>query len=319
MSRQSYRTYSGAFGRFIMTFLKKASLIVLQGICGVVALCPWFVIYALADTTFFFIYYIIRYRRKVVDANLAECFPDMSVAQRNDVARRFYRNFADIIFETVKLLHISDDDVLERMQFDDIAVMQRLIDQKRPIAIYFAHTGNWEWAPSVTLHLNAPGVDFGQVYRPLRNEVMDKLMLGIRSRFGSVSYPKATVFRSLFRQAREGVLTVTGFMSDQKPSHGDPTLPVLFLNRPTAMITGTETLARRLHMAAVYWDMEKLSRGHYRIRCRLLADDVARTPEHEVTMQYARMLQQTIKRNPAIWLWTHKRWKIPVVGHVSQL
>ena len=65
-------------------------------------------------------------------------------------------------------------------------------------------------------------------------------------------------------------------------------------------------------MAAVYWDMYKISRGHYKIVTRVIADNVADTGKGDVTRQYAAMLQQTIERNPAIWLWTHKRWKIPV-------
>lgn len=301
-----------------MSFLQNILYHCLYALCKLIALCPWCVIYALADCVCFLLYHIVRYRRSTVADNLAACFPDRTAAERKSIEKQFYRNFCDLIFETVKLLHVSDDDMRRRMQFDDVEVIQQLIDAGRPVAIYFAHTGNWEWAPSVTLHLGGDVV-FGQVYRPLRNPVMDKLMLAIRSRFGSVSYPKATVFRSLFRDSRAGQLTVTGFMSDQKPSHGDPTLPVMFLNRPTAMITGTETLARRLNMAAVYWDMSKPSRGHYRIRCRLIATDVAATPKHEVTMEYARMLRNTIENNPAIWLWTHKRWKIPVEGPVSPL
>ncbi len=42
------------------------------------------------------------------------------------------------------------------------------------------------------------------------------------------------MLRELIRLRRDGMLNVTGFMSDQKPSHGDPALPLMFLNRPTA-------------------------------------------------------------------------------------
>lgn len=65
------------------------------------------------------------------------------------------------------------------------------------------------------------------------------------------------MFRDLLRFRRDNLLSITGFMSDQKPSHGDPTYITDFLNHPTAMITGTETLGRRLDMAIVYWDMCK--------------------------------------------------------------
>ena len=65
-------------------------------------------------------------------------------------------------------------------------------------------------------------------------------------------------------------------------------------------------------MAAVYWDMTKLGRGHYNISIRLIAENVADTEPMAVTAEYTRLLQATIERQPSIWLWTHKRWKIPV-------
>ncbi len=276
---------------------------------------PLRVLYLFADVFFVLLYHVVRYRRGVVDGNLVQCFPEKDLQERRRIARSFYRNFADYIVETVKLLHIGDDEIRRRMVFDNLGLLHAHIAAGRSVAVYFGHAGNWEWAPSVTLHMQAAGDEaarFAQVYRPLSNGAVDALMLRLRSRFGSVSLPKATVFRSLAMWRAKDIVSVTGFMSDQKPSHGDPTVPLLFLGRPTAFISGTETLARRLGMAAIYWDMEKTSRGHYRITCRPLADNVAETAPGEITRSYAAMLEKTITRNPAIWLWTHKRWKHPV-------
>lgn len=278
------------------------------------AFLPLRALYLLSDFIYIILYYIIRYRKRVVDDNLRQCFPDMTVGRRKAVARQFYRNFADYIFETIKLFHISDREMERRMIFENAEVIDRLVAEGRSVAVYFSHCGNWEWAPSITLHSHTDGVRtaFCQVYRPLKNRAFDSLMLMLRSRFGSVSLPKTTVLRRLIALRRDGFITVTGFMSDQKPSHGDPTLPLLFFGRPTAFITGTEELARRMKMAAVYWDMYKDSRGYYRIVTRVIAGDVSETAPGEVTRAYASMLQDTIMRNPSIWLWTHKRWKIPV-------
>lgn len=278
-----------------------------------VALLPLRALYVLADAAYFLIYKVVRYRRGVVRENLAKCFPELTTAQRLDIERRFYRNFADVAVETIKLLHISDDEMRRRMEFVDVDLIDRLVASGRDVAVYFSHCGNWEWAPSVTLHAaHHHGVDYCQVYRPLRSRTFDALMLHIRGRFGSSSFPKATVLRDLIKLRRTDVRTVTGFMSDQKPSHGDDIHVVRFLNHPTAVITGTEQLGRRLKMAAVYWDVYKPSRGHYRIVTRVITDDIATTEPMSVTDTYANMLEETIRRNPAIWLWTHKRWKHPV-------
>ncbi len=292
----------------------------LSSLLRAVAHLPLGVLYVLADFMFLLIYYVARYRRKVVDSNLASCFPEMSASGRVSVRRQFYRNFADSIVETVKLFHISDAEISRRMVFDNVEIIDKLTASRRPVAVYFSHCGNWEWAPSVTLRAShTPDVVFCQVYRPLRSTTFDAIMLEARSRFGSVSLPKATVLRSLISFARDGKITVTGFMSDQKPSHGDPTVPLMFLNRPTAFISGTETLAAKMRMGAVYWDMYKTGRGRYRVVCRSLADDASQLPKGELTRRYAAALQKTIQRNPSIWLWTHKRWKIPVTGPVMPL
>jgi KDO2-lipid IV(A) lauroyltransferase len=108
-------------------------------------------------------------------------------------------------------------------------------------------------------------------------------------------------------------------MSDQKPSHGDTVHVVNFLNRPTAVITGTETLARRLRMAVVYLDMTKISRGHYNITVNVMADDAALTQPFFITDKYFKLLENTIKRDPSIWLWTHNRWKNPIPGYPETL
>lgn len=276
---------------------------------------PFGILYGIADVLFFIIYYVVRYRRKTVEKNIADSFPEMSAKERRKVIRQFYRNFADYVVETLKLEHVSDEEIKQRMTFENVELIDRLMDEGKSIVAYFSHTGNWEWAPSVTLWTrHRPEVDavFAQVYRPLRNKFFDQYFLHLRSRFHPRSFPKSSVLRDLIRVRREGLPSITGFMSDQKPSHGDLIHVVDFLNHPTAIITGTEQLARRLEMAVVYWDMEKTSRGHYRITTRLIAENAAQTQPMEITDTYARMLETTIRRNPAIWLWTHKRWKHPV-------
>lgn len=271
--------------------------------------------YLLADIIYFFLYRVAGYRREVVRKNLASSFPEKSEKELRCIEKRFYHNFSDFIVEIFRLFHISDKKMSECMQFENVELIDKYLDEGRSIAVYFAHTFNWEWAPSVSLHTKlkpSDKVEFSQVYRPLKSGFADRLMLRLRSRFHSVGYPKSTTLRCLLKARKRGALTITGFMSDQHPSHGDPGHLTTFLNHPTLMITGTETLARKLDMAAVFWDMEKISRGHYKITVRPLADRVADTPEGEVTEKYTRMLEQTIMRDPAIWLWSHKRWKRPV-------
>ena len=279
---------------------------------GAVGHLPFRFLYGVADILFALAYYIVRYRRRLVARNLAESFPEKTPQELRRIEKQFYRDLADYAVETLKLAHISDAEMRRRMTFDGVGIIDESLARGRSVTVYFSHCFNWEWAPSITLHTAFPpdhGAVYGQVYRPLRNRWFDAMMLRIRSRFGSHSYPKKTVLRDLIREKRTGLPAMVGFMSDQKPSHGDTIHVVSFLNHPTAVITGTEALARRLDMAAIYWDMEKVSRGHYKITNRLISDRLADEPQYSITDRYAAMLEKTIMRDPAVWLWSHKRWK----------
>ncbi|MFG6391154.1 MAG: lysophospholipid acyltransferase family protein [Candidatus Amulumruptor sp.] len=276
---------------------------------------PLGVLYRISDLLAPIVYHVVRYRRKLVRRNLTESFPDKSSKEIRRIERQFYRNFTDNFIESIKLLGISDSEMRRRVVFEGMERVNEYFDQGKTIIAYFAHTANWEWAPSITLWTDKKldeEVVFAQVYRPLRNKRFDRLFLRLRSRFGSHSFKKATVMRDIIRLRRDGMPSITGFMSDQKPSHGDPGHITTFLNHPTAMISGTEQLARRLGAAVVYMDMVRTSRGHYRVRIIDMTPDASQTQSGELTEKYTSLLQQTIEADPSGWLWSHNRWKFPV-------
>lgn len=298
--------------------VKKASLMYLplQLLLASVARLPFGALYRLADLIYVLVYYIARYRRKTVLKNLKESFPEKNEAEITNICREFYSNFADYIVETIKLGHVTNRQIMKRMEIVGIETVDRLFSEGRSIIMMFSHCFNWEWATSITLWSRFKPSEktvYAQVYRHLDNDWFNNYFLKLRSRFGSVSFDKRMVLRNLVQLRRQGIKSITGFMSDQKPSHGDTAMHVVnFLNHPTAMITGTEILARKLDMAVLYWDVEKPARGHYRLTVRLLAEHPGKLPEFSITDQYASLLENTIRRTPSIWLWTHKRWKNPV-------
>lgn len=291
----------------------------IPGKCGwflvkALALLPLGALYIIADVIYFLAYHVTRYRTRVVKKHIADAFPELDESQRKRIIKDFYHNFADYIVETIKLAHISDDEMRRRMTFTNTRAITDLTDRGIPVMVLFSHCFNWEWAPSVTMWLDDPDgkIQFGQVYRPLKNKWMDERMLSLRSRFGSLSYPMMGVLRSLLTARREGKVTVTGFMSDQKPIWGDVRHVINFFNHPTPVLLGSEEMARKLKMGVVYWDMTKKRRGHYNIDMITVTDN-ADTIEQEwgMTDRYFELLTQTVRRQPALWLWSHKRWKYP--------
>ncbi len=276
---------------------------------------PWWVLYLHADVIYFVVYHLIGYRRKVVRQNLAECFPAKDDHERKAIEKQFYRHLADYFVETIKLLHIGDEQMRQRMVFHNAHVIDEALDNGQSIVLYAAHYGNWEWVTSVTLWFDSErhrdDVQ-GQVYQPLENEWFDNFFLKLRQRFNTVSISKNAILREMIRREREGRHLGIGFIADQHPLSNDEGHVLDFLNHPTAFITGAEAIGRKLHCRAAFFDVRKVRRGHYECTLVPLSDDIAAEPRGSITTRYARLLEQRINEAPAYWLWTHKRWKRPV-------
>lgn len=271
------------------------------------ALLPFKVLYILSDILYFWAYKVIRYRVKVVRENLKVSFPEKSEKERKKIERQFYHHFTDYFVETIKLLHISDKEIQERMEFKNVELVKDLMKDGNSSIMYLGHYGNWEWVTSINLLFD--DCLLGQIYRPLKNKIFDDIFLKIRSRFDSVSIAKNNTLRTIVNYKKQGQKILIGFMSDQTPAWNNIHYWTKFLNHDTAVFTGVERIAKQTGFSVTYLDITKVGRGKYTAVVKLITDNPKDEPEFAITEKYIREMETTILRNPAYWLWTHKRWK----------
>ena len=285
---------------------EKVALGILNGIFKSIALLPLGVLYAVSDFLFYITYYVARYRRKVVRKNLLKSFPEKSEKEIVDIEKKFYRHFTDYVVETIKLLHISDEEMRRRMVFVNVEELEKLRGDGKPIFMYLGHYGNWEYVTSVTMWLKE-GLEPCQVYHPLKNKVMDKFFLKLRSRFHSVSMSQRQTLRVILTMLRDGKQPILGLIADQHPKKRDSKEWMRFMNQETALITGGETMGRRINAHYVYGSFKCVKRGYYEMTYTPIYPD--ESDEFSVTKQYMRLLEKDIKAAPQYWLWSHNRWK----------
>lgn len=272
------------------------------------ALLPLKVLYIFADILYIPLYYIIRYRVTVVRKNLKNSFPDKNTKELRQIEKEFYHHFCDYFVETIKLLHITDSEIRERITFDNMDIVKDLMEDNKSCIMFLGHYANWEWVPSITLEFT-DGTLLGQIYRPLKNKAFDNIFLKLRSRFGSVSIPKNNTLRSMIEFKKENKKVLIGFMSDQTPSVANIHYWTNFLNQETPVYTGVERIAKKTGFSVTYLDIIKTGRGKYKCYVKLITADPKNEPEFAITEKYIREMERTILRHPAYWLWTHKRWK----------
>lgn len=281
---------------------------ILYAIAYALSLLPFPVLYLFADLLYVVAYYIVRYRRDVVWKNLKNSFPQKSEKELTVIEKKFYRHLADYFVETLKTLTISDKEVRKRMKFVNPEIINRFTNNGSSCILSLGHYGNWEWVPSIGLYL-MPDVAQGLVYKELRSKAFDALFLKIRSRFSPRPIEMRNVFRKMIRLNNDGEKMVIGFLSDQRPAPNLDHYWIKFLNQDTPVQTGMERIARHLHYAIVYLDIEKVKRGYYEGKFKIITADASQEPEFVIMKRYMQKLEETVLREPAYYLWSHNRWK----------
>ena len=253
-------------------------------------------------------YHVVRYRRKMTAKNLASAFPEKSEAEREQLARAFYHQFCDTIVESIYGYRCPDDEMRERVVFEHMDEVNRLVDAAGGGIFMLAHFGNWEWMASIQQWLSE-GVTELNVYRQLKNKAMDRLMLAIRAKRGGACVEKQRILREMVRYRAEKRPMTVGLLSDQKPRPEVTRTWVQFLHQETGFLDGGEVLGKKFGFPVFYLYITRTERGYYHVNMRTLAAAPKNTAEGEITKSYAQILEKNIQEQPELWLWTHNRWK----------
>lgn len=290
--------------------LKAAAYYILFCVWYVVSLLPMWVLYSISTFLSTLLFYVIRYRRKVVHQNIKDSYPNMSLKRRWLIERRFYSHFCDLFVESVKFFSISEDKMRKRMSFTGLERVLQSARDGRSCAIFLGHYANWEWISSLPLWLDRKDVLCTQLYHPLENLVTDKLICYTRQRFGGKNIAVDSSIRDIVRYINEGTPIIIGFIADQAPYWNNIHYWTKFLNhQDTPIFTGGERIAKKFDMDVYYMDVRRIKRGYYSCEIKLMSDNPKSLPDFHIIEQYTRMLEETINRAPSYWLWSHRRWK----------
>ena len=102
---------------------------------------------------------------------------------------------------------------------------------------------------------------------------------------------------------------VVGLITDQWPSGYDKYWTT-FLGQETAFLDGAERIAKMMNFPVFYCELSKKRRGYCEAEFKLMTE----TPKKQEKEKSQKCLpigwSKRIRREPAYWLWSHKRWKL---------
>ena len=292
-------------GEWAARMLTEAGIVFMKAL----AFLPLAWIRALGAGLGWLLYRLVASRRRVVLTNLAMCFPALSTAERERLAKRTFVCFSQAWLDRAWLWHAPKAWVKRRVRLTG-AVHE--LAGCNPTVVFLPHfVGLDSVVPGVALAVLRPSIT---IYTDQSNKRVDQWILQGRQRFGPLR---------LFGRI-EGVKPVVAALRQGRPLYLLPDMDfgpeesvfVPFYGVPAATVPSLSRFAR-LGRAKVVPVLPRITDWGYEVRVLPAWSDF---PSQDAVLDTARMnasLQDYISTMPEQYYWVHKRFKTRPEGEAS--
>jgi len=244
-------------------------------------------------------------RRRVVDANLAVCFPDKSPAERRRMARETFVYVAQSWLDRSWLWHAPEEVVARRLKVHGAAKeIDEIANGREPTILFAPHFyGLDAAATALTMHTARPSTT---IYTTQRNPLVDEWIREGRKRFGNViTLNRVDGIKPIIAGLRKGGLL---YLLPDMDFGRDQTVFVPFYGVQAATVPSLSRFAR-LGRAKVVPIVSKLTKDGYEIE---VLEAWKNFPTDDVMADTAlmnRRLEGYIDTMPSQYYWVHRRFK----------
>ena len=236
--------------------------------------------------------------------NFRQAFPAKSPAEIADLIRGAWANLGRVVAEFPHLARLGDAEWTDRVE---VVGEEHIADYRarNQAAIYFSgHLGNWEIAALTSVRL---GVPMTGVYAPLKNPLIDRMLLRYRRKLGYGLVPKGSAgTRNLVQALRDG--RSLGLIVDRKRKDG---ALAPFFGRDAWTTTAPARLALKFGCPLIPIRIERLDGARFRTTIYPPLQALPGDQEQAVmdlTRQMNAAIESWIRERPDQWWCDTKRW-----------
>jgi Kdo2-lipid IVA lauroyltransferase/acyltransferase len=246
--------------------------------------------------------------RRVGYRNLQLAFPDLSAAEQTAILRAEYRSLGWQLAEFCQMHKYTPENTAGFIRYEGLEHFLRAREAGRGVLILTGHLGAWELS---SFYHSLMGYPMSMVIRRLDNDLVDRLVNGIRCLHGNKVLHKDDFARGLLAAMRQGESVGILMDTNMTPPQG---LFVDFFGVPACTASGLARVALKTGAAVLpgFLLWEEVSQ-QYVLRFGE-ALDLVRSDDAEAdilanTALFTRVLEDYIRRYRSQWLWLHRRWK----------
>lgn len=279
----------------------------LIGLFWTMAKLPWCLQRRLGAGLGSLAWHLVVQRRNDTLINLQRCFPELDAPAREAMARATFRNAGIGIFETANAWFRTPEYYRHRITFEGLEHLRAMQERGKGILLLGAHYSLLDLgAAMASLHFQ---VD--TVYRPQKNAVFEYMMTRRRLRYHHWTIPYRDM-RLLIKALKSS--HIVWYTPDQDFGRKHSVFAPFF-GVPAATITTPARLAQVNDSAVMLIHFcRDGDTEHYRFLITPALADYPSGNDIADATRINRELERLIRRAPAQYMWSHRRFKTRPAG-----
>jgi len=263
-------------------------------------------VFTISNLLGWFVYSVLRVRKKVVLANLRVAFPEKSIKELKNIGLRTYQNFAKMVFEYSRFPLLKKESIPGDWEVEGREHMDRALERGKGVIMVAGHFGNWEYMGACLAQLGYP---IAFLVGEQHNKLIDDMMNRNRELMGIRIIHMGIAVRGVIKTLRNN--GIIALLSDQDA--GRQGVFVNYFGKPSSTHQGPAIFALKTGATIIFASAIRLPRGRHKMVLERLCfdhlDGIANENIHEATQAYTTLLENKVREYPDHWFWMHRRWK----------
>jgi KDO2-lipid IV(A) lauroyltransferase len=272
------------------------------GLLRLVALLPFRAGLRLGRWLGRFIFLVTGSRKKIVDTNLARCFPEKSVDERGRIKTGCYQNIGISLVEMAMCWWWPASKLEAMVEIEGREHLDKVLASGRGAILLTGHFTSLE----IGARLLALYMPVQVMYRTQRNQLFDSYLYTRRC-----SYFANTVSRKNTRQLVKGIKArIPTWYAPDQDFRRERNVFAPFMGIAAATITASSRLAQSSGAAMLpYYPERKPDGSGYILHIDAPLEDFPSADEFEDASAINRSIEKYVRRFPESYMWIHQRFK----------
>lgn len=271
------------------------------GLMRMLVLLPFRMQLALGRLLGRLVLHVLPRRRHIAETNLALCFPEKSVDERQALLRAHFESLGQGVFETAFTWWAPDRRLKGLTIIEGLEHIADARAARHGVILLSAHFTTLE----IGCRLLLQHEPFHPMYRTHENPLFERVMRGSRQRLSENPIRRDDV-RGLLRSLREG--HAVWYAPDQA-YRGKNAADVPFFGVPAATNLSTSRLAQASSAPVLPFFSVRTADGRYRLIVKAALSDFPGDSASEDATRINALIEETVREAPEQYLWVHRRFK----------